>query len=286
MRSLFFIGRHGETILNQKGFYRGWSDGPDAHLNEDGIQSAHDEAKFLQSLNQPFSKIICSPLQRALLTAAIIAEYLNVETLEVDDRLMPLNVGDFAGQPKKDHPIQPFLDNKNKRFPNGETINEFEFRQHDFADYLLKYVEQEKRTQDPEILVIAHVSNVMYWWNLQTGANSDEYLGETTDILTPGGIAVITEYSTIPIFKSNPQAETDHSEQINIAEMEGEIGTGYENADGKGPFSCANCEHFQSVDSSCDQKDMLKKSKQPRVGGRVKVDPHGCCDYISRPEEK
>ena len=171
LRSLFFIGRHGETILNQKGFYRGWSDGPDAALNEDGIRSAHDEAKFLQSLKQPFSKIICSPLQRALLTAAIIAEYLDVATLEVDDRLMPLNVGDFAGQPKKDHPIQPFLDNKNKRFPNGETINEFEFRQHDFADYLLKYVEQEKRTQDPEILVIAHVSNVMYWWNLQTGAN-------------------------------------------------------------------------------------------------------------------
>ena len=215
MRSLFFAARHGETILNQKGLYRGWSDGPDAALNKDGVQSAHDEAKFLQKLRQPFSKIICSPLQRALLTAAIIAEYLGVEQLEVDDRLKPLNVGDLAGQSKESNPIQPFLENKNKRFPGGETVNEFESRQHDFAEYLLKTIEHEKSTRDPEILVVAHVSNVMFWHNLQTGSDSDEYLGETTDIIEPGGIAMIAEYATIPIFKANPQAESDRGE-INV----------------------------------------------------------------------
>jgi broad specificity phosphatase PhoE len=222
MRSLFFLARHGETVLNENNCYRGWSDGPDAQLNEDGVQSAHDEGKFLQGTGQRFSKIISSPLKRALLTAAIIAEYLGVEQIEVDDRLMPLNVGDFAGEAKEDHPIQPFLNNKNKRFPGGETINEFESRQHEFAQYLLKTIEQEKTTQDPEILVVAHVSNVMYWWNAQTGANSDEYLGETTDIIGPGGIAMVTEYSTIPIFKSNPQAESDHSTQIDISAVKGE----------------------------------------------------------------
>jgi broad specificity phosphatase PhoE len=286
MRSLFFFARHGETVLNESGKYRGWSDGPDAQLNEDGIQSAHDEGKFLQGLNQKFSKIICSPLQRAVHTAAIIAEYLNVEVLHPDERLMPLNVGDFAGQSKEDNPIQPFLHNKNKRFPGGETINEFEHRQYQFAQELLKTVEQEKDADDSEVLVVAHVSNVMYWWNLQTGANSDEYLGETTDIIGPGGIAVVTEYSTIPIFKSNPQAETENTKQIDISAVKGESGTGYEDSNGQGPFACHNCEYFRTVDKSCGQKDMIEKSKQPKIAGRVKVDPMGCCEYVERPEEK
>jgi hypothetical protein len=138
-------------------------------------------------------------------------------------------------------------------------------------------------TEDPEVLVVAHVSNVMYWWNLQTGANSDEYLGETTDIISPGGIALIAEYTTIPIFKSNPEAESDHSIQIDISAVQGETGTGYEPAANKGPFSCANCEFFRSVDNSCGQDDMLKKSKQPRTSdGRIKVDPNACCEYVAR----
>lgn len=282
MRSLFFIARHGQTILNESGKYRGWSDGPDAQLNEDGIKSAHEEAKFLVSTKQRFSKIISSPLKRAVLTACIIAEYFAIETIEIDDRLMPLNVGDFAGEEKDSHPIQPFLQNKNKRFPGGETINEFEKRQHDFAEYLLKNVETEKDADDPELLVVAHVSNVMYWWNAQTGANSDEYLGETTDIIGPGGIALVTEYTTIPVFKANPQAEDPETNQIDISEVKGEPGTGYEDGAGKGPFACNNCEYFRSVDNSCGQKDMITKSKQSRVDGRVKVDPLGCCEYVDR----
>jgi len=286
MRSLFFIARHGETVLNKSGKYRGWSDGPDAQLNEDGIRSAHEEGKFLQGIRQKFSKIISSPLQRAVHTAAIIAEYLGIDQIEVDDRLMPLNVGDFAGQSKEDNPIQPFLNNKNKRFPNGETINEFEAREYQFAQYLLKYIEQEKDADDAEILIVAHVSNVMYWWNLQTGANSDEYLGEITDIVGPGGIAVVTEYSTIPIFKSNPQAESKTTPQIDITAVKGEPGTGFEKRGGKGPFECGNCGYFKNG-NACHQKDMMLKSKQPRHSdGTVKVDVPDCCEFVERPEEK
>jgi broad specificity phosphatase PhoE len=207
LRSLFFFCRHGETILNESGKFRGWSDGPDAQLNEDGIQSAHDQGKFLQKLNQPFSKIISSPLQRAVLTACLVAEYLAIEQIEIDDRLMPLNVGDLAGKSKEANPIGPYLRNKNKCFPGGETINEFEKRQHSFGKYLLPAIAMEKSADDREVLVVAHVSNAMFWWNLQTGANSDEYLGETSDIMGPGGIAMITEYTTIPIFKANPESE-------------------------------------------------------------------------------
>ena len=201
MRSLFFMVRHGETALNDAGNYRGWSNGPDAQLNEEGVQSAHEAAEFLLKLGQPFSRIIASPLDRTQHTAAIIAEYFGITQIQIDDRLRPLNVGSFAGKPKKDHPVQPFLKNKNLRFPDGETVNEFEKRQHDFAIDLLDWIAAEKN--DSETLVVAHVSNIMYWWNVQTAANSDEYLGETSDIILPGGVAMVTEHSTVPMFREN-----------------------------------------------------------------------------------
>ena len=52
MRSLFLIGRHGETFLNEDGRYRGLSNGPDAQLNDDGRKSAHDLGKFTGNLGQ------------------------------------------------------------------------------------------------------------------------------------------------------------------------------------------------------------------------------------------
>jgi broad specificity phosphatase PhoE len=280
MRSLFFIGRHGETALNEKGMYRGWSNGPDAQLSKQGIESAHEAAKFLVSLKQPFSRIICSPLGRSQTTAAIIAEYFGITELFLDERLRPLNVGNFAGTKKSENKIEPFLVNKNKRFPGGETVAEFEHRQYEFAREVLSYIDTEK-SSDHELLVIAHVSNVMYWWNVQTGANSDEYLGEKSDIVLPGGIALITENTTIPIFKPNSDcvgiAETN---PINQNAIKGEPGTGYESGK-KGSFNCSNCEYFK--DSSCGQEDMMSKSKRPRTkDGRVKVEADGCCEFVDR----
>jgi len=70
--------------------------------------------------------------------------------------------------------------------------------------------------------------------------------------------------------------------QINPSAIKGEAGTGYEGPAG-GDFHCDNCEFYRAENNSCGQKDMLEKSKQPKTSdGRVKVDPHGCCEYISR----
>ena len=283
MRSLFWAARHGETRLNLSGRYRGLSNGPDAQLNEQGLQSAHDAAKFLQTLKQPFARIISSPLDRAQLTAAIIAEYFGIEQIEVDDRLLPLNVGNFAGTLKNENRIEPFLQNKNKRFPDGETINEFEHRQHSFGEYLLDRIVSQK--SDFETLIVAHVSNVMFWWNLQTGANSDEYLGETSDIVLHGGVSMVTENTTIPVFKPNLKyigIDSDH--EINETSVKGEPGTGYESG-AKGLFKCGNCSYYKA--GSCGQKDMMEKSQRPKTkDGRIKVEEDGCCEFVDRPEEK
>ena len=71
---------------------------------------------------------------------------------------------------------------------------------------------------------------------------------------------------------------------IDQSQVHGEVGTGYEGPQ-NGPFACHNCQYFKA--GSCGQKIMMEKSKLPRVdGGRVKVDPKGCCEYIDRKKVK
>jgi len=71
--------------------------------------------------------------------------------------------------------------------------------------------------------------------------------------------------------------------EINQSAIKGEPGTGYENEDGKGEFSCRNCEYYKSSSSSCGQEDMMKLSKRPHLpNGRVAVEAMGCCEYVDR----
>lgn len=255
------MGRHGETMLNEDGRYRGLSNGPDAQLNGNGHRSAHEQGQFLSTLGQRFSKIICSPLDRAQLTAAIIAGYLNIAKLQIDSRLLPLNVGSLAGQPKSENPIHPYLKDKNKRFPDGETINEFEARQHSFALDLLDYIEAGKQEEDSEILVIAHVSNVMYWWNLQANKRDEEYLSEASDILLPGGLAIVTEHATVPIFRANEVAKSEGNVKETLTQIEN-FSVPPDHKPGmrvpKGGSSCFTCEYVSEDKKHCSNKYFQK----------------------------
>ncbi len=69
---------------------------------------------------------------------------------------------------------------------------------------------------------------------------------------------------------------------VNEKAIKGEAGTGYEGPEG-GPFRCSNCEYFRAADDSCGQKDMMEKSKRPKLpSGRVEVEAGGCCEYVER----
>jgi len=70
---------------------------------------------------------------------------------------------------------------------------------------------------------------------------------------------------------------------INPAGIVGEPGTGYEDPDGKGEFSCRNCKAFVEADSSCKNPDMRARSKRKKLeNGNVEVKPLGCCEYVHR----
>lgn len=87
----FFFLRHGQTDWNLQGRFQGHADVP---LNETGLSQAHSAAGRLS--DQGIELVICSPLIRALKTAAIVAERIR-RPLRVDSRLMERTFGSFEG---------------------------------------------------------------------------------------------------------------------------------------------------------------------------------------------
>lgn len=88
----FYFLRHGQTDWNLAGRMQGHTDIP---LNATGIAQAHSAAAQLKSL--PITRIITSPLTRALTTAAIAAEATGLP-LYVDSNLKERTFGSFEGE--------------------------------------------------------------------------------------------------------------------------------------------------------------------------------------------
>jgi hypothetical protein len=90
---------------------------------------------------------------------------------------------------------------------------------------------------------------------------------------------------TYMIVRKKPQAGVpapQNPEPVKQSAIGGEEGTGYEGPEG-GPFACDNCSFFDEDTVSCGQKDMMAKSKRPKIpNGRVVVHPDGCCEYVDR----
>lgn len=92
----FYGLRHGATDWNRQGLFQGRTDNP---LNEDGLRQAHEAASTLRGVG--ISRIVASPLVRALKTAEIIAEAISVP-LTIDAGIIEFDFGSFEGLPVRD----------------------------------------------------------------------------------------------------------------------------------------------------------------------------------------
>ncbi len=90
--TVLYLVRHGETGLNTKGVYYGWTD---CVLSPKGRNQAEKLADLLNDVN--FDTIISSPLERARETAMIVSRR-NIEEIILDQRLKELNFGYWEGQ--------------------------------------------------------------------------------------------------------------------------------------------------------------------------------------------
>jgi broad specificity phosphatase PhoE len=114
--------RHGSTKLNDQGKFRGPMD---AELDENGIKQAEEVRDQLKG--RSFSGVFSSPKKRSRVTAEIATG----QKPKVIRNLDPLNVGDFAGQPKNEENMKKMVhyqENPDEKIPGGERIRDFRLR--------------------------------------------------------------------------------------------------------------------------------------------------------------
>jgi len=123
-RIVAYFVRHGTTILNQAGKFRGWMDVP---LDADGKNQAEEVAKFFENIG--LGDAFTSSLERAVQTAQIALEPKGLYATPSDE-LRPINVGELEGKLKTEHQklINYFQKHPNEKFPGGESLNGFRAR--------------------------------------------------------------------------------------------------------------------------------------------------------------
>ena len=174
--------RHGRTVANAHGLLQGRIDNP---LDDEGLTQAQAAAAVIGTVD----RVISSPLRRARQTAAAFGV-----DVEIDDRWIELDYGDWDGRPISDLP-EGTWDRWHRdlgvRPPNGETLEELGVRVRGALESL---------ATDPvdHIVVVSHVSPIkaaVAWalgvddlvtWRtyLTTGSFSAIRLGGATPVLT------------------------------------------------------------------------------------------------------
>ena len=111
--------RHGQTELNRTGRLQGRLDVP---LSALGVAQATAVARGYAS--EPVTRVVSSPLQRALATATAIAREHDL-TVDTDERLIELDYGEWDGQALADVPAEAWAawrTDPGFAPPGGETL--------------------------------------------------------------------------------------------------------------------------------------------------------------------
>ena len=135
--------RHGRTTANAKGLLQGRVDNP---LDETG----HEQAAAAAAAIGHVDRVIASPLSRAQMTAAAFGL-----PVEVDDRFIELDYGEWEERPVRDVPAatwQRWRTDLDLRPPKGETLRELGVRVRTGLDALAT------EAADSNIVVVSHVS--------------------------------------------------------------------------------------------------------------------------------
>jgi broad specificity phosphatase PhoE len=139
--------RHGDTVLNDRNVFRSRLD---PALNKKGIEAAEKVGRLVQK-KYAVSSIVSSPMLRAVQTADIIAEALNVKVSQ-NRGLIAWNLGSISGKDKKEYAkvLDYFIDNPKETVPEGESLDDLEERTWEFFKPELKRDPQDEPTGTAE----------------------------------------------------------------------------------------------------------------------------------------
>jgi broad specificity phosphatase PhoE len=151
-----YISRHGESEANVQQIY---SNGLGVHgLTETGRQQAAELADSLRGT--PFAALYCSPVLRAVETAAIVAEALGL-TYQTEDGLREYDVGVLEGRTYDQETDRIYWEvtrqwmvemNWDAKMEGGESCNDIAAR---FMPFIRRLEGQYGQT-DANVLLISH----------------------------------------------------------------------------------------------------------------------------------
>lgn len=271
---LFMVMRHGKTKGNDLQEYRSWSNGPNAQLDAEGREGVYESSIYLKGMGYDFPMILCDDLDRTQETASIAASILGIKEIETVPGLKPLNVGDFTGKPKKDHPLDYYLKNADTPIPGGESHNQFDTRMKKvFGDVLDTIIE----TKQP-LLLIGHGSTVSFLHNHMTRKPGEDVGYE--GLVKPSGLLMFTKEGIIPLTKLKDAFKNPYADGTALAGFVDED----ENVP---PRECWNCRNFtrdpQTNTGSCTHMivriDPELQSRR-QTDGTVAVSDRDCCNYF------
>jgi probable phosphoglycerate mutase len=146
-----YLTRHGQTDWNLQ---RRWQSRTDTPLNDTGYRQAGAMQRELRRRGLTFSRVICSPLNRAQETTRIILDG-STNTVETNAALLEINLGDYEGRFEADlrEEIGPAYDQWRKTrhreaAPGGESI-------YDVAARICPVLES-VRNETGAVLIVAH----------------------------------------------------------------------------------------------------------------------------------
>jgi broad specificity phosphatase PhoE len=143
--------RHGNTTYDTK---------VDALLNppldREGVERIERTVKFLEKENLRFSRIISSPLQRALRVAEMISH--GDTRVTTNNGALPWNLGDLMGKEARQvKDKMEYLKNyPDIKAPHGESYRRFYLRWQDFLQKVMAYVE----AKDEAVCITTHSRNI------------------------------------------------------------------------------------------------------------------------------
>lgn len=145
---MLILVRHGRTSLNARSLLQGHIDVP---LDDVGRDQARRVAEAVTASCE-VARVVSSPLQRAKQTADAFGC-----PVEVDERFIELNYGEFDGLAMSDVPHdvwRKWRSDENFRPTGGESLNELDARVHGAL------VELSVEAQDRDVVVVSHVSPI------------------------------------------------------------------------------------------------------------------------------
>lgn len=129
MSKEIYLIRHGLTESNKENIYAGWSD---ESLCQEGANSIKNIGKKLEHLR--IEKIFSSPIKRAVQTADILNEFLNI-TVEIEENFKEMKMGPWEGlsevEVAEKFPVEWKIWNSkpsNLRLDGRETLKEIQIR--------------------------------------------------------------------------------------------------------------------------------------------------------------